>query len=81
MGLCCLFVPLTIAALESVHPWTMQSPEYWEQAQEKQKEIIIQTVEKSRDFSWIRCLSRGGRVAFELPAENELWNDETVKEV
>ena len=26
-----------------------------------------------------KVLSRGGRVAFELPAENELWNDEQFK--
>ena len=26
-----------------------------------------------------KVLSRGGRVAFELPAGNELWNDEQLK--
>ena len=26
-----------------------------------------------------KVLSRGGRVAFELPAGNELWNDEQFK--
>jgi hypothetical protein len=56
----------------------IHGPEYREKLKRKQMNSI-RLLRNSQVFM-DKVLNLGGRVAFELPAENELWNDEQLKE-
>ena len=56
---------------------SIHGPAYREKLKKKQKNSI--KLLRSAEVFMDKVLSLGGRVAFELPAENELWNDEQFR--
>ena len=58
----------------------VHGPEYREKLKRKQKNSIRLLRNSQVFMNTDKVLNLGGRVAFELPGENELWNDEQFKE-
>ena len=53
---------------------SLRGPEYRDKNKRKRKKLL-----RNAEVFMDKVLSLGGRVAFELPAENELWNDAQFK--